>query len=204
MTTTDPAHLAAAKVLREQYQRPGPAADPHQGLVGTWPTLVTTLPALDQLAAANPAWRLEIRVLNFPIGLGGLAFEPGDAKARLRVETYPFKTPETQPHFVVERTQAVAQDGAMFLLEYDLVADYLERRSEFREDHLALATEAAERGELVLGGALADPADRAILVWRVADQGIVEEFVRADPYVINGLVRSWSIRSWTVVIGTAA
>jgi len=56
----------------------------------------------------------------------------------------------------------------MFLLEYDLVADYLERRSEFREDHLALATEAAQRGELVLGGALADPADRAILVWRVA------------------------------------
>ena len=92
----------------------------------------------------------------------------------------------------------------MFLLEYVLVADYLERRSEFREDHLALATEAAQRGELVLGGALADPADRAILVWRVADQGIVDQFVRADPYVMNGLVRSWSIRSWTVVIGTAA
>jgi uncharacterized protein len=92
----------------------------------------------------------------------------------------------------------------MFLREYDLVADYLERRSKFREDHLALATEAAQRGDLVLGGALADPADRAILVWRVTDQGIVDEFVRADPYVINGLVRSWSIRSWTVVIGTAA
>jgi uncharacterized protein YciI len=92
----------------------------------------------------------------------------------------------------------------MFLLEYDLVADYLERRSEFREDHLALAAEATRRGDLVLGGALADPADRAVLVWRVADPGIVDEFVRADPYVINGLVRSWSIRSWTVVIGTAA
>ena len=92
----------------------------------------------------------------------------------------------------------------MFLLEYDLVTDYLERRSEFREDHLALATEATRREELVLGGALADPADRAILVWRVADPGIVEKFVRADPYVINGLVRSWSIRPWTVVIGTAA
>jgi hypothetical protein len=56
----------------------------------------------------------------------------------------------------------------------------------------------------VRGGALADPVNRAILVWRVVDQGIVDEFVRADPYVINGLVRSWSIRSWTVVIGTAA
>ena len=92
----------------------------------------------------------------------------------------------------------------MFLLEYDLVTDYIERRAEFREAHLALATEAAQRGELVLGGALADPPDRALLVWRVADRTIIEEFVRGDPYVINGLVRSWSIRPWNVVVGTAS
>ncbi|MGK2876715.1 MAG: IS21 family transposase [Nocardioides sp.] len=33
MTVTDPAHVAAAKVLREQYQLPRPAADPDAGLV---------------------------------------------------------------------------------------------------------------------------------------------------------------------------
>lgn len=33
MTITDPAHVAAAKVLREQYQQPRPAPDPHDGLV---------------------------------------------------------------------------------------------------------------------------------------------------------------------------
>jgi hypothetical protein len=33
MTVTDPAHVAAAKVLREQYQRPRPAPNPHEGLV---------------------------------------------------------------------------------------------------------------------------------------------------------------------------
>jgi uncharacterized protein YciI len=92
----------------------------------------------------------------------------------------------------------------MFLLEYDLVTDYIERRAEFREDHLALATEAAQRGELVLGGALADRPDRALLVWRVDDRAIIDEFVRADPYVTNGLVRSWSIRPWNVVVGTAS
>ncbi len=92
----------------------------------------------------------------------------------------------------------------MFLLEYDLVTDYIERRAEFREAHLALATEAAERGQLVLGGALADHPDRALLVWRVADRAIIDEFVRGDPYVINGLVRSWSIRPWNVVVGTAS
>lgn len=33
MTITDPAHVAAAKHLREQYQQPRPATDPHDGLV---------------------------------------------------------------------------------------------------------------------------------------------------------------------------
>jgi hypothetical protein len=33
MTVTDPAHVAAAKVLREQFQQPRPASDPHNGLV---------------------------------------------------------------------------------------------------------------------------------------------------------------------------
>ena len=32
MTITDPAHVAAAKVLREQYQQPRPTLDPHEGL----------------------------------------------------------------------------------------------------------------------------------------------------------------------------
>jgi transposase len=32
MTITDPAHVAAAKVLREQFQRPRPAPDSHDGL----------------------------------------------------------------------------------------------------------------------------------------------------------------------------
>jgi transposase len=33
MTITDPVHVAAAKVLREQFQRPRPAPDPHEELV---------------------------------------------------------------------------------------------------------------------------------------------------------------------------
>ena len=78
------------------------------------------------------------------------------------------------------------------------------RLSTGRNSLLALATRAAERGELVLVGALADPTDGAVLVWRVADRAIIEEFVRGDPYVINGLVRSWSIRPWNVMVGSAS
>jgi uncharacterized protein YciI len=86
-------------------------------------------------------------------------------------------------------------------LLYDVVDDYLERRGEFRDEHLGLARAANERGELLLGGAWADPADGALLVWLTDDRSVVEAFVNADPYVRNGLVRSWRIREWTVVVG---
>ncbi|MCP2257052.1 hypothetical protein LX15_000737 [Streptoalloteichus tenebrarius] len=90
---------------------------------------------------------------------------------------------------------------AHFVLEYVVVDDYVRRRAEYRTEHLALARQAHERGDLVLAGALADPVDRAVLVWSVEDPSVVERFVEQDPYVRHGLVRSWSIRPWTVVVG---
>jgi uncharacterized protein YciI len=86
------------------------------------------------------------------------------------------------------------------LLEYALATDYLERRAALREDHLALAAAAHERGELLLAGALPDPYDRAVLVW-TAPREVVERFVEQDPYVANGLVTGWTIRPWNVVVG---
>lgn len=86
------------------------------------------------------------------------------------------------------------------VLEYSLADDYLERRAELREDHLALARAAHARGELLLAGALPDPYDRSLLVW-TAPREVVERFVAEDPYVRHGLVRSWSIRDWAVAIG---
>ena len=91
-----------------------------------------------------------------------------------------------------------------YLLEYALIDDYVARRAEFREAHLGLVREAHRRGDLVLAGALAEPTDRAVLVWRTDDRSVVERFVDGDPYVRNGLVISWTIRSWTVVIGEGA
>jgi uncharacterized protein len=90
--------------------------------------------------------------------------------------------------------------GVYFALMYDVVDDYLERRGEFRAEHLSLANAAKDRGELVLAGAWADPADGALLVWNVDDRSVIEDFVQADPYVRNGLVANWRIREWTVVI----
>jgi len=87
------------------------------------------------------------------------------------------------------------------VLEYDLVDDYLERRAEFREEHLGFAGAAHERGDLALAGALAEPADRALLVWSTEERAVVEAFAAGDPYVRNGLVREWRVRAWNVVVG---
>lgn len=88
-----------------------------------------------------------------------------------------------------------------FALTYHVTDDYLTRRGEFRAEHLALATAAHDRGELLQAGAYAEPADAALLIWRCEDRRPIEAFVHADPYVINGLVTRWEIRAWTVVIG---
>jgi uncharacterized protein YciI len=88
-----------------------------------------------------------------------------------------------------------------WLLFYDVVDDYVERRAPLRPAHLAHATAAHERGELLLAGALADPPDGAVLVFCGDDASVAEEFAAADPYVQNGLVTSWRVRAWTVVVG---
>ncbi len=87
-----------------------------------------------------------------------------------------------------------------FVLQYDLVHDYLERRPEFRAEHLGLAERWRRDGKLLLGGAL-DPPDAALLVFQADDAHEVEGFVREDPYVANGLVTAWRVRPWTVVVG---
>ena len=91
-----------------------------------------------------------------------------------------------------------------FLLLYDLAEDYLERRPAFREEHLDLAWAAQERGELILGGALDDPPDGAVLLFQGEGPEVAEDFARSDPYVRNGLVATWRVRPWTTVVGDLA
>jgi hypothetical protein len=90
-----------------------------------------------------------------------------------------------------------------YLLFYDVVDEYVQRRQPYRAAHLERATQAAARGELVLGGALANPIDQAVLLFRGDSPAVAEAFANADPYVLNGLVKHWYVREWTVVIGTA-
>ncbi|WP_213295529.1 YciI-like protein [Paraburkholderia sacchari] len=91
-----------------------------------------------------------------------------------------------------------------YLLMYELVDEYLERRAEHRNEHLALAWAAAERGELLLAGAIAEPVDEALLLFQGESPAAAEAFARNDPYVKAGLVKSWRVRPWQTVVGEKA
>ena len=93
---------------------------------------------------------------------------------------------------------------AHFLLIYTLADDYLDRRPPHRDVHLKLAWEASDRGELVLGGALTDPTDKAVLLFKGDSAVVAENFARADPYVVHRLVASWEVRPWLTVAGDLA
>lgn len=91
-----------------------------------------------------------------------------------------------------------------FLLFYDAGPDYAERRAPHRSAHLAYARAAAERGELLLGGAFADPIDGSVLLFRAEARETPEAFAAADPYVREGVVQAWRVREWTTVVGDGA
>ena len=91
-----------------------------------------------------------------------------------------------------------------FLLFYDVVDDYVERRASVRDAHLEKAWSASAAGTLVLGGALVNPLDGAVLLFRGESPAVAEAFAAADPYVVNGLVRRWYVREWATVAGDAA
>ncbi len=91
-----------------------------------------------------------------------------------------------------------------YLLCYTLSSDYLERRGQHRDEHLRLAWEAQERGEIVLAGALPDPFDTAMLLFQGDSPEVAERFAKLDPYVTHGLVTAHKVRLWNTVVGDMA
>ena len=91
-----------------------------------------------------------------------------------------------------------------YLLFYEVGEDYVSKRAQFRDAHLAKAWKASEHGELLLGGALANPVDGAVLLFQGDSPEVAEKFAKADPYVTSGAVKRWYVREWTTVAGKEA
>jgi len=88
-----------------------------------------------------------------------------------------------------------------YILFYDYIENVAEKRAPYRGSHLAYLQKSYDAGEIVLAGALADPIDGAVIVFRGSSPDSAERFAKNDPYVLNGLVTSWRVRKWSTVIG---
>jgi uncharacterized protein len=88
-----------------------------------------------------------------------------------------------------------------YILFYKTVENYIEKRAPFRNEHLALVKKNHDNAILLMAGALAEPADGAVLIFKADNTKPIEEFVNNDPYVKNGLIAEWTVRQWNVVIG---
>jgi uncharacterized protein len=118
-----------------------------------------------------------------------------DANRRVLYGLHPSFTPS------LEFFEVIMQH---YLLFYEAAPGYLEGRVQFRNEHLALAWQAHARGELILGGALTDPADGAVLLFQGDSLDVATRFAEADPYVLNGLIARWYVRPWLTVVGDQA
>lgn len=77
-------------------------------------------------------------------------------------------------------------------------AELAAARAPLRAAHLA---HAASAPALVLGGALGGGSrPGGLLIFASSNAEIAERFAANDPYVKGGIVRSWSVRPWTVVV----
>jgi uncharacterized protein YciI len=102
---------------------------------------------------------------------------------------------------VLRRTMSSTTTNTKFyILRYEYVPDILEKRGPFRAEHLQNAKDLHEKGKVVMAGALVDPCDAGIFIFKTTNKNEIEEFVQKDPYVKNHLVSSHSIREWMVVI----
>jgi uncharacterized protein YciI len=88
-----------------------------------------------------------------------------------------------------------------YALIYETIDTYLEERSKYRTEHLALATQYFDEGKLLLAGAMDDPADEALLIFKGENEVPATSFAQNDPYVKNGLIKRWRVRKWNVVVG---
>ena len=82
-----------------------------------------------------------------------------------------------------------------YVLFYESADEVLSKAPEHFPANAARADEFHARGTLLMIGAFGDPqAEGSMGIF--TNREAAEEFVRDDPFVVNGLVRNWYIREW--------
>lgn len=79
------------------------------------------------------------------------------------------------------------------------------KRGPHRPRHIEIAENLAKDGYLIAAGPVLPPNSTipsgAVFLFQSQNDSVAKDFVAIDPYVINGLVTSHTIREWSIVVG---
>lgn len=106
----------------------------------------------------------------------------------------------THTKSVLHMSSSSSPVKSKFILEYVYVPDILEKRTPYRPNHIKLAEDYNKDGLIIAGGPFTPPTG-AVFIFSAEGKELVEAFVAKDPYVSAGLVTSYTIKEWNVVIG---
>jgi uncharacterized protein YciI len=87
-----------------------------------------------------------------------------------------------------------------FVLLYESAEDVAARAPAHFAAHRARLDEFHARGELLMVGTFGDPQTQGSMAIFTSRRA-VEDFVKGDPFVLNGVVRRWEIREWRDIYG---
>jgi uncharacterized protein len=81
-----------------------------------------------------------------------------------------------------------------FVSFYDVAPTALPKLKEHFPAHRARLEEFHARGVLLAAGPLGNPPESAMGIF--TSREAAEEFIKGDPFVINGLVSTWRVLEW--------
>lgn len=80
---------------------------------------------------------------------------------------------------------------------YQSFADAMAQAPELIAAHMTRSKELHAGGTLLLSGAFLDNAEEPLSTMAVhTTREAAEEYIKGDPFVLNGMVRTWYIREW--------
>jgi uncharacterized protein YciI len=94
--------------------------------------------------------------------------------------------PEQQVYYVIS-----------VVTSYESFDDASARAADLIAAHIARSKELHARGTLLMSGAfLNNPQEPLSTMSVCTSPEAAEEYIKGDPFYLNGMVRSWSIREW--------
>lgn len=91
----------------------------------------------------------------------------------------------------------------LYVLQYEYAEDPLERRKPYRTSHLAHIGKQTEQGNVILAGTVGSPPTGGLMILRNLTPTEVEQLAQEDPYVINGVVKKFTVKPYLAVVGDA-